>query len=81
MISVNITFSNLLLSSGKNFSNNSNKIVSLLVPTNTGQTHVAIAKMLEFASGLFGLPLSLLSREVFYKCIAKVVAETVALIT
>ena len=62
-------------------SNNSNKIVSLLGPTNTGKTHVAIEKMLEFESGIFGLPLRLLAREVFDKCIEKVGAEKVALIT
>ncbi len=62
-------------------SNNSNNIVSLLGPTNTGKTHVAIEKMLEFESGIFGLPLRLLAREVFDKCIEKVGAEKVALIT
>ena len=36
---------------------NKQKIVALLGPTNTGKTHVAIEKMLEFESGIFGLPL------------------------
>ena len=57
------------------------KIVALLGPTNTGKTHVAIEKMLEFESGIFGLPLRLLAREVYDKCVKKVGAEKVALIT
>ena len=38
---------------------NSKKIVALLGPTNTGKTHEAIEKMLEFDTGIFGLPLRL----------------------
>ena len=60
---------------------NSPKIVALLGPTNTGKTHVAIEKMLEFDSGIFGLPLRLLAREVYDKCVIKVGADKVALIT
>jgi len=59
----------------------SQKIVALLGPTNTGKTHVAIEKMLEFDSGIFGLPLRLLAREVYDKCVDKVGVEKVALIT
>ena len=59
----------------------SQKIVALLGPTNTGKTHVAIEKMLEFNSGIFGLPLRLLAREVYDKCVSKVGSEKVALIT
>ena len=59
----------------------SQKIVALLGPTNTGKTHVAIEKMLEFNSGIFGLPLRLLAREVYDKCVSKVGLEKVALIT
>ncbi len=59
----------------------SQKIVALLGPTNTGKTHVAIEKMLEFDSGIFGLPLRLLAREVYDKCVGKVGVEKVALIT
>ena len=44
--------------------NQSEKIIALLGPTNTGKTHVAIEKMLEYESGIFGLPLRLLAREV-----------------
>ncbi len=59
----------------------SQRIIALLGPTNTGKTHVAIEKMLEFDSGIFGLPLRLLAREVYDKCVNKVVTEKVALIT
>ena len=59
----------------------SSKIVALLGPTNTGKTYVAIEKMLEYESGIFGLPLRLLAREVYDKCVNKVGIEKVALIT
>ena len=59
----------------------SSKIIALLGPTNTGKTYVAIEKMLEFETGIFGLPLRLLAREVYDKCINKVGVEKVALIT
>jgi len=61
--------------------NQSQKIIALLGPTNTGKTHVAIQKMLEYDTGIFGLPLRLLAREVYEKCIEKVGVEKVALIT
>ena len=61
--------------------NQSQRIIALLGPTNTGKTHVAIEKMLEFDSGIFGLPLRLLAREVYDKCVNKVGVEKVALIT
>ena len=60
---------------------NSQKITALLGPTNTGKTFVAIEKMLEFDTGIFGLPLRLLAREVYDKCKNKVGVEKVALIT
>ena len=60
---------------------NSKKIIALLGPTNTGKTHEAIEKMLEFDTGIFGLPLRLLAREVYEKCVSKVGPEIVALIT
>ena len=61
--------------------NHSQKIVALLGPTNTGKTYVAIEKMLRFNSGIFGLPLRLLAREVYDTCVQKVGLEKVALIT
>ena len=59
----------------------SKKIIALLGPTNTGKTHEAIEKMLEFESGIFGLPLRLLAREVYEKCVKKIGLNKVALIT
>ncbi len=61
--------------------NDPKRIIALLGPTNTGKTFVAIEKMLEFNSGIFGLPLRLLAREVYDKCVEKVGVEQVALIT
>ena len=61
--------------------NNHQRIIALLGPTNTGKTFVAIEKMLEHNTGIFGLPLRLLAREVYDKCVQKVGAEKVALIT
>ena len=57
------------------------KITALLGPTNTGKTYIAIEKMLEYNDGIFGLPLRLLAREVYDKCVQKVGIEKVALIT
>ncbi|NBU54313.1 MAG: helicase, partial [Proteobacteria bacterium] len=56
-------------------------IIAVLGPTNTGKTHFAIERMLQFGSGIIGLPLRLLAREVYEKCIQKVGVEKVALIT
>ena len=61
--------------------NSENKIIAILGPTNTGKTYMAIEKMLEFNSGIFGLPLRLLAREVYDKCVLKLGTEKVALIT
>ena len=61
--------------------NHSQNIIALLGPTNTGKTHLAINKMLEFESGIFGLPLRLLAREVYDKCVERIGSEKVALIT
>ena len=59
----------------------SKKVVALLGPTNTGKTFIAIDKMLQYESGIFGLPLRLLAREVYDKCVKKIGKEKVALIT
>ena len=58
-----------------------NEIIAVLGPTNTGKTHMAIEKMLEFNSGIFGFPLRLLAREVYDKCTKKIDSKKVALIT
>ncbi len=54
---------------------------AVLGPTNTGKTHLAIERMLGHESGMIGLPLRLLAREVYDKIAARVGAESVALIT
>ncbi|MGY4381629.1 ATP-dependent RNA helicase SUPV3L1/SUV3 [Bradyrhizobium sp. i1.3.6] len=53
----------------------------MLGPTNTGKTHLAIERMLAHPSGLIGLPLRLLAREVYNKIAARVGSEAVALVT
>jgi ATP-dependent RNA helicase SUPV3L1/SUV3 len=53
----------------------------LLGPTNTGKTHYAIERMLSYSSGMIGLPLRLLAREVYNRAVEKVGAAAVALIT
>ncbi|MFT4121913.1 helicase-related protein [Bradyrhizobium sp.] len=56
-------------------------VTAVLGPTNTGKTHLAIERMLAHSSGLIGLPLRLLAREVYNKIAARVGSEAVALIT
>jgi ATP-dependent RNA helicase SUPV3L1/SUV3 len=53
----------------------------LLGPTNTGKTHRAIERMLEFETGAIGLPLRLLAREVYDRVSERVGEQAVALIT
>ena len=60
---------------------NLKRITAVLGPTNTGKTHLAVDTMLEYESGIIGFPLRLLAREIFDKCVNKVGAEKVALIT
>ena len=54
---------------------------ALLGPTNTGKTHRAIERMLEHGSGMIGLPLRLLAREVYDRVTAQVGQAAVALVT
>src|SRR6478672_9957113 len=56
-------------------------VTAVLGPTNTGKTHLAIERMLAHSSGMIGLPLRLLAREVYNKVADRVGAENVALIT
>ena len=56
-------------------------VTAVLGPTNTGKTHLAIERMLAHSSGMIGLPLRLLAREVYNKCVERVGAESVALVT
>jgi ATP-dependent RNA helicase SUPV3L1/SUV3 len=56
-------------------------VTAVLGPTNTGKTHLAIERMLGHHSGLIGLPLRLLAREVYDKIVARIGPSHVALIT
>ena len=56
-------------------------ITALLGPTNTGKTHRAIERMLEHDSGMLGLPLRLLAREVYDRVTRLTGESEVALIT
>ena len=56
-------------------------VTAVLGPTNTGKTHLAIERMIGHESGMIGLPLRLLAREVYDKIATRVGADKVALIT
>ena len=56
-------------------------VTAVLGPTNTGKTHLAIERMLGHESGMIGLPLRLLAREVYDRIKARVGPDKVALIT
>ena len=56
-------------------------VTAVLGPTNTGKTHLAIERMLGHESGMIGLPLRLLAREVYDRIVARVGTGNVALIT
>lgn len=57
------------------------RVTAILGPTNTGKTHFAIERMVAHRSGIIGLPLRLLAREVYDKVVRKKGAAQVALIT
>src|SRR4030081_688733 len=56
-------------------------VTAVLGPTNTGKTHLAIERMLAHSSGIIGLPLRLLAREVYNKVAERAGPDAVALIT
>ena len=56
-------------------------VTAVLGPTNTGKTHLAIERMVAHESGVIGLPLRLLAREVYGRVCEKVGAHKVALVT
>jgi len=56
-------------------------VTAVLGPTNTGKTHLAIERMLAHSSGVIGLPLRLLAREVYNRIVDRAGADSVALIT
>jgi ATP-dependent RNA helicase SUPV3L1/SUV3 len=53
----------------------------VLGPTNTGKTHYAIERMLAHPTGMIGLPLRLLAREVYNRVVEKIGPASVALVT
>lgn len=58
-----------------------NGVTAVLGPTNTGKTHLAIERMVAHPTGMIGLPLRLLAREVYQRVVDKVGPEAVALVT
>ncbi|WP_018067476.1 helicase-related protein [Martelella mediterranea] len=56
-------------------------VTAMLGPTNTGKTHFAIERMVAHSSGVIGLPLRLLAREVYTRIVERVGVNNVALIT
>ena len=54
---------------------------AVLGPTNTGKTHLAVERMLGHSSGMIGLPLRLLAREIYDRVVKARGARSVALIT
>src|SRR5258708_21008729 len=57
------------------------RLIAVLGPTNTGKTHLAVERMLGHASGMIGLPLRLLAREIYDRIVKARGAHVVALIT
>ncbi len=57
------------------------RLVAVLGPTNTGKTHLAVERMLGHASGMIGLPLRLLAREIYDRIVKARGPRAVALIT
>ena len=56
-------------------------VTAVLGPTNTGKTYLAIERMIAHESGVIGLPLRLLAREVYARVADRVGADKVALVT
>ncbi len=57
------------------------RITAVLGPTNTGKTHFAVERMLAHRSGMIGLPLRLLAREVYDKIVRIKGPRACALVT
>jgi ATP-dependent RNA helicase SUPV3L1/SUV3 len=57
------------------------RLIAVLGPTNTGKTHLAVERMLAHSSGMIGLPLRLLAREIYDRIVKARGAAEVALIT
>ncbi len=56
-------------------------VTAILGPTNTGKTHYAIERMLGHRTGIIGLPLRLLAREVYDRIVSLRGPSVVALVT
>ncbi len=61
--------------------NQAARVTAVLGPTNTGKTHYAIERMLAYRTGVIGLPLRLLAREVYDRIVAMRGPSVVALVT
>ncbi len=61
--------------------NTQGRVVAVLGPTNTGKTTYAIERMLGHRTGIIGLPLRLLAREVYDRIVAARGPSVVALVT
>ncbi len=57
------------------------RLAAVLGPTNTGKTHLAVERMLGHSSGMIGLPLRLLAREIYDRIVKLRGPRCVALIT
>ncbi|MBM3557302.1 MAG: hypothetical protein FJX47_17320, partial [Alphaproteobacteria bacterium] len=57
------------------------RLIAVLGPTNTGKTHLAVERMLGHRSGMMGLPLRLLAREIYDRVAARIGKSEVALVT
>ena len=57
------------------------RVAAILGPTNTGKTHYALERMLGHRTGMIGLPLRLLAREVYDRLVAIRGPSVVAMIT
>src|ERR1700733_1005600 len=57
------------------------RVTAILGPTNTGKTHYAIERMLAHRSGMIGLPLRLLAREIYDRIVRLKGAHLAALVT
>jgi ATP-dependent RNA helicase SUPV3L1/SUV3 len=57
------------------------RVWAVLGPTNTGKTHLAVERMLGHSSGMIGLPLRLLAREVYDRIVKLKGVGHVALVT
>lgn len=66
---------------GSNLDTRIRNVTAVLGPTNTGKTHLAIERMLDHETGMIGLPLRLLAREVYDKIGKRIGFDKVALIT